>query len=294
MPSIREVSTVPNTAMPSAYPSCRKVLTAPPAIPARSAGTADSAAPAIPGETRPVPTPTSSSPGTRADAVEPASRNAMQNCPAAISSSPPPMVSRAGTPCSSRPPAAATTNDASDSHTNTRPPRTGLIPSSVCSHTEVYAITPNAAALKASAPSITPENAGRRNNRGSSSGSATRHSTTTKAPSATTASTKAADVPRSVQPCDPARTAPYVSAAANAAKAAVPARSTRRPAAPRDSGTTRSVSQIATTLTGRFTQKIHRQPGPSVSSPPSTGPTAAAAPLTAPHTPSAIDLWRPR
>jgi len=114
-------------------------------------------------------------------------------------------------------------------------------------------MTPNAAALNASAPSITPENAGRRNSRGSSSGSATRRSTAAKAPSATAARPKAARVPPSVQPCDPARTAPYVTAPANAAKTAVPAQSTRRPRGARDSGTTRSVSHTAATLTGRFT-----------------------------------------
>ncbi len=73
----------------------------------------------------------------------------------------------------------------------------------------------------------------------------------------------------------------------------MPAQSTRRPAAPFDSGTTRSVSQIDTALTGRFTKKIHRQPGPSVSTPPTIGPSAADAPLTAPHTPSAADRSRP-
>lgn len=78
-----------------------------------------------------------------------------------------------------------------------------------------------------------------------------------------------------------------------AANAAVPAQSIRAPAPPRDSRTTRSVSQTAAALTGRLTKNTHRQLSPCVSSPPSTGPSAAAAPLTAPHTPSATDRSRP-
>jgi hypothetical protein len=39
------------------------------------------------------------------------------------------------------------------------------------------------------------------------------------------------------------------------------------------------------TLTGGFTKKIHRQDSSCVSRPPSTGPSAAEAPATAPHTP---------
>ena len=49
----------------------------------------------------------------------------------------------------------------------------------------------------------------------------------------------------------------------------------------------------ATTLTGRLTRKIHRQPKCVVSSPPMIGPAAAAAPFTAPHVPNAIPRSRP-
>ncbi len=44
-------------------------------------------------------------------------------------------------------------------------------------------------------------------------------------------------------------------------------------------------SAMATTLSGMLTKKIHRQDTPWVSAPPMIGPTAAAAPATAPHMP---------
>ena len=39
---------------------------------------------------------------------------------------------------------------------------------------------------------------------------------------------------------------------------------------------------------GTLTKKIHSQPRPEVMIPPSTGPTATAAPVTAPNTPKAV------
>ena len=56
---------------------------------------------------------------------------------------------------------------------------------------------------------------------------------------------------------------------------------------------TRRVIATATTLTGRLTRKIHRQPKLAVSSPPMIGPTADAAPLTAPQMPKAMPRSRP-
>ncbi len=147
--------------------------------------------------------------------------------------------------------------------------------------------------MKASAPAITPTNAGFRSSDRSSSGCATRRSTSTKQTSASAATANEPSVAEAPQPSSPARTTAYVSPPANPANATVPSQSMRIPRGPRDSGTTRSVSHTAATLTGRFTKKIHRHPGPSVSTPPSTGPTAAAPPLTAPHTPSATDRCRP-
>ena len=51
----------------------------------------------------------------------------------------------------------------------------------------------------------------------------------------------------------------------------------------------RAADQSATPI-GRFSQKIHSQPRPSTSAPPTRGPIASAAPLTAPQMPRA----RPR
>ncbi|MFY9671447.1 MAG: hypothetical protein WAK44_26135 [Trebonia sp.] len=76
-------------------------------------------------------------------------------------------------------------------------------------------------------------------------------------------------------------------------KLTMPGTSTRDGCGSRDSRTTSSVIPTATTLTGRFTRKIHRQPKCVASSPPTIGPAAAAAPLTAPHTPNATPRSRP-
>ena len=45
---------------------------------------------------------------------------------------------------------------------------------------------------------------------------------------------------------------------------------------------------------GTFTKKIHRQEMPEVSIPPSSGSTATARPVTAPHTPNATPRSLPR
>ena len=84
-----------------------------------------------------------------------------------------------------------------------------------------------------------------------------------------------------------------MSAPARAVNDAMPGRSTRLACGSRDSVTTRSVSATATTLTGRLTRKIHRQPKFAVSTPPMIGPTADAAPLTAPQMPNARPRSRP-
>ncbi len=44
----------------------------------------------------------------------------------------------------------------------------------------------------------------------------------------------------------------------------------------------------AATPIGTLTKKIHSQPMPEVMTPPSSGPTATAAPVTAPNTPKAV------
>ena len=56
----------------------------------------------------------------------------------------------------------------------------------------------------------------------------------------------------------------------------------------RDSFTRSSVISNAMTPIGTFTKKIQRQDSPPVITPPRTGPTAIATPVTAPNSPSAV------
>ncbi len=56
----------------------------------------------------------------------------------------------------------------------------------------------------------------------------------------------------------------------------------------RESATWVSVRNTAIAPIGTLTKKIHSQPMPEVMIPPSTGPTATAAPVTAPKTPNAV------
>ena len=73
-----------------------------------------------------------------------------------------------------------------------------------------------------------------------------------------------------------------------------PIQSTRVASGSRDSATRERVSATAKTPIGTLTKKIHCQPMPAVMIPPMTGPTATAAPLTAPNTPNAMPRSRPR
>jgi hypothetical protein len=66
-----------------------------------------------------------------------------------------------------------------------------------------------------------------------------------------------------------------------------PAGSSARGRAARDSGSARSVATVKSAPSGRLTRNTHRQPGPSTSAPPASGPAASAAPVIAPQTPSA-------
>ena len=72
-----------------------------------------------------------------------------------------------------------------------------------------------------------------------------------------------------------------------------PGQSMRAPLGACDSSTCVSASAIATIPTGRLTRKIASQPMPSVSTPPTSGPTATEAPVTAPQTPNAVPRSRP-
>jgi hypothetical protein len=72
-----------------------------------------------------------------------------------------------------------------------------------------------------------------------------------------------------------------------------PVQSTRVAPGSRDSRTFASVTNTATMPIGTLTKKIHSQPIPEVMMPPTSGPTATAAPVTAPNTPNAIPRSRP-
>ncbi len=286
--------TAPSTAMPSAMPSCRAVLRAPPAMPARAGATAPNAAAASAGVAMPTPRPVTTRPGTSADQPSPASViQAWSRAPAPISSSPPPMVSRAGAPCSIRPATAETANAARLSGTSTRPAETGPIPSADCSQRETYIRYENAAPDSSSAPAMTPTKVRLRNSERSSIGRELRSSMRTKAAEAAAPRPNRPRVAAPVQPFSPTRIRAYVTAAAPVVKAAMPGRSRPLARGSRDSATDRRVTYTARAQTGRLTKKIQRQPKCSVSSPPMIGPAAAAAPLTAPQTPKAIPRSRP-
>jgi hypothetical protein len=66
-----------------------------------------------------------------------------------------------------------------------------------------------------------------------------------------------------------------------------PTGSGRRACAARDSGTNSAVSTIASRPIGTFTRNTQRQPGPSTSAPPSSGPSAMLMPTTPAHSPIA-------
>ena len=55
-----------------------------------------------------------------------------------------------------------------------------------------------------------------------------------------------------------------------------------------DSGTRATVMAAVIRPMGTFTRKIHSQPSPSVSTPPTSGPTATAKPVVAPQMPKAV------
>ena len=61
----------------------------------------------------------------------------------------------------------------------------------------------------------------------------------------------------------------------------------------RDSRTRRRVIAIAAIPIGTFRKKIDSQPTHSVSTPPTSGPTATAMPIVAPYTPIAMPRSRP-
>jgi hypothetical protein len=67
-----------------------------------------------------------------------------------------------------------------------------------------------------------------------------------------------------------------------------PAQSMRADGSRSDSGTFARVIAAVAIPIGTFTKKIHSQPMPSVSTPPTSGPTATANPVVAPQSPKAV------
>lgn len=131
-------STMPNAAMPRAWPSWRKVFIAPLAMPPRSGGTAAMAVAAITGETTPTPSPVSTRPGIRSVQLEPASSIVCSRLPTLISARPPLRASQLGSRGRCLPASAETTKAIALIGSTTRPPETGLSSSTDCTHSEVY------------------------------------------------------------------------------------------------------------------------------------------------------------
>ena len=72
-----------------------------------------------------------------------------------------------------------------------------------------------------------------------------------------------------------------------------PAQSTPVASGSRDSTTWVMVTNTAAAPIGMLRKKIHSHPIAEVMTPPTTGPTATAAPVTAPKTPKAVPRSRP-
>src|SRR3954452_7727072 len=143
-------------------------------------------------------------------------------------------------------------------------------------------------APRASVPSDTPTNAGRRNSDRSSIGRSWRRSIPTKSANSTNAPPSDPTITALPQPSALPRSRPKTSRNSATDDVTSPAGSM-----PRDPGSTYSRMRMrarasATTPTGTLTKKIHSQPSPSVSAPPSSGPTATAAPTVEPQAAIAV------
>ena len=120
-----------------------------------------------------------------------------------------------------------------------------------------------------------------------------RISTTTNAISSTAAPASEATIGALPQPSGLPRMRPKISRNRAPEKHTVPAQSRRPAVGFEDSSTRASVSATATIPIGTLTKKIASQPIASVSTPPTSGPTATAAPVVAPQRPSAVPRSRP-
>ena len=134
--------------------------------------------------------PTSSETRHQGRPPEPASRTACSTCRRRSAAARRRSVSRAGTPCSSRPRGRGHHERRRGIGSSASPPRTGLMPEQRLQPDREVRHAPRTPPRCRRAPAaITPRNEGRANSDRSSSGSATRRSTTTKAarPAAATA-----------------------------------------------------------------------------------------------------------
>ena len=125
-----------------------------------------------------------------------------------------------------------------------------------------------------------------RSNRRSRAGAAERSSTATNAASAATPIVKAATIAGAPQPSALPRTVPKTRATRPIVSSPSPSGSSGR-LGPNDSATAGRTAAKAVRPSGTLTRKIQRQPSPSVSSPPTSGPTARASPMVAAHAPTA-------
>src|ERR1022692_4421310 len=144
------------------------------------------------------------------------------------------------------------------------------------------------------AASRPPTNVGTFSSDRSNIGLGVRYSMTANIPSRTPPAINDPTTCADPQPTSVLRISPNTSATKAALKLTKPAISSGAACASFDSGTRRAVISSATAPTGMLTKKIQRQERPLVIRPPSTGPTATAAPVTAPKTPNAIARSLPR
>ncbi len=120
------------------------------------------------------------------------------------------------------------------------------------------------------------------------SGSGARDSTRTSSPPATSAAAKQPRIAGEVHPRFGPSMIPNTSPPSSTTTSSWPSGSKWRPRAAFDSGTNRAQSITAATATGTLIQKTERQPIPSTSTPPRTGPRDMLTPMTAPQTPMAF------
>jgi len=125
------------------------------------------------------------------------------------------------------------------------------------------------------------ENAGERNSRAGSIGHAARRSHTAKAAAAAAPPASVPVTSRLPQPAGFSRTSPHTRPSAAALTSTSPRRSTAPPG-PVASLIRLRTSGTAASATGTLSQKIHCQPSPWVTAPPSTGPATAASAVTPP------------